>query len=369
MSSLVQVVQLAQLQDYGIPSDQITFPRVILSSDSRICVRHNTHDSTKAQATLVNPHQPSRICSWPINDAESALMNPNCPLLALRVGRIAEVYNVEEKTLHRLHDFGNRVDFWVWIDGKTLAVITETDVYHWNMRSSKPRHVFARDAQLQGMEIVGYHQDTSKLWLALSGLALNKRGHVVGMTQLYSRSSHLGQVIEAQAVALPLYTFSRNLHPSSVLVATVRSRAREKFGQLNVVELGPHKDGNTAMRSRRSTLPFTSCRPGDFPSAVQFASHLGLVLVLTKHGFLFLSDIETAQLVHCAQVTNDIVFATVPASKEQGIVGMCRNGKVLFISVCEQMLYQFLVCRTMSLYVTQRLMQVVWKPNYKVTSV
>ncbi|XP_029462941.1 clathrin heavy chain 1-like [Rhinatrema bivittatum] len=369
MSSLVQVVQLAQLQDYGIASDQITFPRVTLSSDSRLCVRHNTHDPSKARATLVNPRQPSSVCSWPINDAESALMSPDSPLLALRVGKVAEVYNVEEKVRHSQYEFSKQVDFWAWINGKMLAVVTEADVYHWNMRGSKPRHVFARDPQLQGMEIVGYHHDASKLWLALSGLALNQKGHIVGMTQLYSRSGQLGQVIQAQAVALPQYTFSRNLHPSSVLVAAVRSRAKEMSGQLHVVELGPHKAGNTALCNSRGSLPFNSCQPGDFPSAVQISSHLGLVLVLTKHGFLFLSDIETAQLVQSVQVTKDIVFATVPASREQGIVGVCRNGKVLSISVCEKMLYQFLVCRTMSLYVTQRLLQVVWKPSYKVTSV
>ncbi|XP_043372980.1 clathrin heavy chain-like isoform X8 [Dermochelys coriacea] len=168
----------------------------------------------------------------------------------------------------------------------------------------------------------------------------------------------LSQVIEAQAVGLPRHSFSRNPHPSSALLAAVR-HGTGRNGQFHVVELGPHQPGNAALLSARANLAFKGAQPGDFPSAVQFAPQLGLALVLTKHALLFLADVETAQPLHRVQLAWDIVFATVPDPPRHGLVGVCRSGKVLSVSLCPDPLLQLLSHRPASLYLTQRLLQLV----------
>ncbi|XP_065447102.1 clathrin heavy chain 2-like isoform X3 [Chrysemys picta bellii] len=309
--SPVRVEVLTQLQHHGIPSEQITYPRVTLSAPWRLCVRHGLpEDPAGARVTLLDlrePHGPATH-SWPLHQAQGALAHPSQPLLALR--------------------------------------------------GPKPRRQFWRHEQLWRTEVVGYQQDASGLWLALSTLGLDQKGQVVGLTQLYWRGGRLSQVIEAQAVALPRHSFSRNPHPSSALLAAVRHGA-ERYGQFHVVELGPHQPGNAALLSARASLAFKGARPGDFPSAVQFAPRLGLALVLTKHALLFLADVETAQPLHRVQLAWDIVFTTVPDPPRHGLVGVCRSGKVLSVSLGLDPLLQLLSHRPASLYLTQRLLQLV----------
>lgn len=54
-----------------------------------------------------------------------------------------------------------------------------------------------------------------------------------------------------------------------------------------------------------------------------------MVVILTKHAFLFLADIEMAQVIYCIQLACDILFATVlDENKPHSLLGICRSGKV-----------------------------------------
>ncbi|XP_043942507.1 clathrin heavy chain 1-like [Protopterus annectens] len=367
-SPLVRITQLMQLQELGIKSSQITFPRVTLSSATSLCVRHDDpQNPAKSRATIINPYNPDSSSSWPINDADSVLVNPSRPLLVLRAGSVTQIYDVEKKNLYRQYDFWQRITFWIWLDSDTLAVITSGDVYHWNIKELEPQWMFSPCSEMWSTEIVGYHQDHNKQWLAISGLRLSQSGHVTGQSQLYSMEGRLGQVIEAQAVALPQYTFSLNKHPSSVFVAAVRG-SQKKSGQLHVIELGPHKPGNASLITSRGNLPFQTGSQ-DFPSAIQYMPKLGLLFILSKYGFLFLSDLGSAQLIYTVQITTNIIFATISDTKTEGIVGVCKNGKVLSLSVCKHTLYQFLQRHTVSPCIVHRLLPILGYTKYKVTSV
>ncbi|CAM4314041.1 unnamed protein product [Lepidochelys olivacea] len=378
--SPVRVEVLTQLQHHGIPAEQITYPRVTLSAPWRLCVRHSSpQDPAGARVTLLDlcePHGPATR-SWPLHQAQGALAHPSQPLLALRAGRVAQVFDVAQRCLRWQWTFAHPLEFWAWLEPETLALVTEEEVFHWALsrehaaghpplgscwapweEGPKPRHQFRRHEQLRRTEVVGYRRDASGLWLALSTLGLDQKGQVMGLTQLHWRGGRLSQVIEAQAVGLPRHSFSRNPHPSSALLAAVR-HGTERNGQFHVVELGPHQPGNAALLSARSSLAFKGAQPGDFPSAVQFAPRLGLALVLTKHALLFLADVETAQPLHRVQLAWDIVFATVPDPPRHGLVGVCRSGKVLSVSLCPDPLLQLLSRRPASLYLTQRLLQLV----------
>ncbi|XP_043404192.1 clathrin heavy chain 2-like isoform X4 [Chelonia mydas] len=345
----VRVEVLTQLQHHGIPPEQITYPRVTLSAPWRLCVRHSPpQDPAGARVTLLDlrePHGPATH-SWPLHQAQGALAHPSQPLLALRGVR-------RGTALPAL-----AVDVCPPPGVLGVAGARDAGAGDGGRAGPKPRRQFRRHERLWCTEVVGYQRDASGLWLALSTLGLDQKGQVVGLTQLHWRGGRLSQVIEAQAVGLPRHSFSRNPHPSSALLAAVR-HGTERNGQFHVVELGPHQPGNAALLSARASLAFKGAQPGDFPSAVQFAPRLGLALVLTKHALLFLADVETAQPLHRVQLAWDIVFATVPDPPRHGLVGVCRSGKVLSVSLCPDPLLQLLSRRPASLYLTQRLLQLV----------
>ncbi|XP_008103506.1 clathrin heavy chain 2 isoform X2 [Anolis carolinensis] len=370
--SPVRLEVLSQLQAHGIVAEYITYPRVTLTSSSRLCVRHSPlGDTSRHTLTLLDPHMSPKEgdvpASWTIHQVQGALANPSRPLLAVR-GQLAQIYDVDQRSLKNEWEFAHLIEYWVWLDADTLAVVTEENVFHWTVKRTRPRWKFSRHERLCGMEIVGYHRDANHVWMALSALKL-EQGQVVGLTQLYWRGGSLSQVIEAQAVALPQHRFSRNPKPSTALLAAVR-RGKERMGQFHAVELGPHQAGNAALLSARGTLPFKGPWLGDFPSTVQFLVHLGVAVILTKHAFLFLADVETAQTIHCIQLTCDIIFATViDDDRPHSLLGVCRSGKVLSISVCPCALRQYLSHHPASLSLSQRVLKLVGETSSQRTSI
>ncbi|CAI5767394.1 clathrin heavy chain 2-like isoform X2 [Podarcis lilfordi] len=361
--SPVRVEVLTQLQAHGIVSEYITYPRVTFSSASRLCVRHSPPgDSSRQSLTLLDPRaspkEDQAPPNWTLHHVQGALANPSCPLLAVRAGQLAQVYDVDQRSLRYQWEFAHPIEYWVWLNADILAVVTEEDVFHWTVKRSGPSWQFSRHERLCGMEVVGYQRDASHMWMALSALGL-EQSQVVGLTQLYWRGGPLSQVIEAQAVSLPQHRFSRNPKPSTSLLAAVR-RGKEQAGQFHVVELGPHQPGNAALLSARDTLPFKGTQLGDFPSAVQFLPHLGVVVILTKHAFLFLADVETAQTIHRIHLVLDILFATVlDDERPHSLLGVCRSGKVLSISICPYALCQYISHHPTSLCLSQRVLQLV----------
>ncbi|XP_020656970.2 clathrin heavy chain 2 isoform X1 [Pogona vitticeps] len=364
-TSPVCVKVLTRLQAYGIMLEYITYPRVTLTSASRLCVRHSPPgDFSRHSLTLLDPHMSPKENepppSWTLHQVEGALANPCHPLLAVRAGQLAQVYDVDQRSLRYHYEFAHPIEHWMWLDADTLAVVTEVDVFHWTLKRTRPRWQFSRHERLWGMEVIGYQRDASHSWMALLALGLDQ-GLVVGLTQLYWRGGPLSQVIEAQAMALPQHRFSSNPNPSTALLAAVR-RGKERTGEFHVVELGPHQTGNAALLSARGTLPFKGASVGDFPSAVQFLPDLGIVVILTKHALLFLVDVETAQTIHHIQLPWDIIFATVrDDNRPHSLLGVCRSGKVLSISVCPYALCQYLSHHPASLCLSQRVLQLVGK--------
>lgn len=62
--------------------------------------------------------------------------------------------------------------FWKWISVNTVALVTDTAVYHWSMEGdSQPTKVFDRHASLAGCQIINYRTDQQQKWLLLIGIS------------------------------------------------------------------------------------------------------------------------------------------------------------------------------------------------------
>ena len=61
----------------------------------------------------------------------------NQPLTA---GKTLQIFNFEMKSRMKAHTMNEDVTFWKWISVNTVALVTETAVYHWSMegKSAKP---------------------------------------------------------------------------------------------------------------------------------------------------------------------------------------------------------------------------------------
>ena len=63
--------------------------------------------------------------------ADSAIMNPASKVIALKAGKTLQIFNIEMKSKMKAHNMTDDVTFWKWISLNTIALVTDTAVYHW----------------------------------------------------------------------------------------------------------------------------------------------------------------------------------------------------------------------------------------------
>lgn len=50
-----------------------------------------------------------------------------------KAGKNLQIFNIEMKSKMKAHQMTDDVIFWKWINLNTIALVTETTVYHWSM--------------------------------------------------------------------------------------------------------------------------------------------------------------------------------------------------------------------------------------------
>lgn len=76
------------------------------------------------------------------------------------------------KSKMKSHTMAEEVVFWKWVSVNTVALVTETTVYHWSMEGdSQPVKMFDRHASLAGCQMIHYRTDEYQKWLLLIGIS------------------------------------------------------------------------------------------------------------------------------------------------------------------------------------------------------
>ncbi|XP_071485476.1 clathrin heavy chain-like [Diadema antillarum] len=341
---LVHVQQVFQLSSYGVKSEQVTFPRVTMSSHRWICCRHNSKKKKRDNCvTAINlTRRTPRAITWPCS-ADSAMMNPRKPWLALKAGRHFQIFNiVAEKQLYRCH-MKDEVQYWTWLNDDVIGIVGSKFIYHWDLSPlgfSCPMKAFPRHARLNFCQIVGYKADPSFRWFAVLGLYRDYEDgdsrSVSGVVQIYSATIDRSQCIDAQAVSFASYQRSDNKLNNSVLILVNRQAGQQ--GKIHIIELGPHIDGNCALTNHSEQVNFDEEERYDFPVNVQVSSAQGLVYILTKLGRVKVCDMETGTFLCGSRASHLTVFSCMPDADSKRILGISRCGRLLSIGVKEKAL-------------------------------
>ncbi|PON57561.1 Clathrin, heavy chain [Parasponia andersonii] len=291
------------LPSIGINSQFITFTNVTMESDKFICVRETGPQNSVVIIDMNMPMQPLRR---PIT-ADSALMNPNSRILALKAltpGTTQDhlqIFNIEAKTKIKSHQMPEQVVFWKWITPQTLGLVTQTSVFHWSIEGeSEPVKMFERTTNLANNQIINYRCDPSEKWLVLIGIAPGspERQHLVkGNMQLFSVDQQRSQALEAHAASFASYKVVGNDNLSILICFASKSfNAGQVTSKLHIIELGA-QPGKPSFTKKQADLFFPPDFADDFPVSMQVSQKYGLIYVITKLGLLFVYDLETATAV------------------------------------------------------------------------
>ncbi|KHN74993.1 putative clathrin heavy chain 1 [Toxocara canis] len=248
-------------------------------------------------------------------------------------GKTLQIFNIELKAKMKAHNMPEDVPFWKWINVNTIALVTETAVYHWSMQGdSGPVKMFERHSTLNGFQVINYRSDVECKWLLLIGIAA-RDNRVVGAMQLYSTERKVSQPIEGHAACFVSFKADGNPHPSNLFCFSVRT---PQGGKLHIIEVGSPPAGNQPFQKKQVDVYYPAEAATDFPVAMQAAAKHGIVYLVTKYGYVHLYDIETGTCIYMNRISSETIFVTTEYTATEGIMGVNRKGQVLSVSVDEQ---------------------------------
>ncbi|XP_076364497.1 LOW QUALITY PROTEIN: clathrin heavy chain 1-like [Tachypleus tridentatus] len=318
-----------QLTNIGINAANIGFNTLTMESDKYICVREKVGDS--AQVVIIDTNNPTNPIRRPIS-ADSAIMNPASKVIALKAMRTLQIFNIEMKSKMKAHTMNEDVIFWKWISVNTVALVTETAVFHWSMEGdSQPVKIFDRHSSLSGCQIINYRTDHKQQWLLLIGISA-QQNRVIGAMQLYSVERKVSQPIEGHAAAFAQFKMEGNPEQSTLFTFAVRSA---QGGKLHIIEVGQAPAGNQPYPKKAVDVFFPPEAQNDFPVAMQISPKHDVIYLITKYGYIHLYDIESGICIYMNRISADTIFVTAPHEPSSGIIGVNRKGQVLSVSVEE----------------------------------
>ncbi|XP_016996056.1 clathrin heavy chain [Drosophila takahashii] len=325
-----------QLTNVGINASSFSFSTLTMESDKFICVREKVNDT--AQVVIIDMNDATNPTRRPIS-ADSAIMNPASKVIALKAQKTLQIFNIEMKSKMKAHTMTEDVVFWKWISLNTLALVTETSVYHWSMEGdSMPQKMFDRHSSLNGCQIINYRCNASQQWLLLVGIsALPTR--VAGAMQLYSVERKVSQAIEGHAASFATFKIDANKEPTTLFCFAVRTASG---GKLHIIEVGAPPTGNQPFAKKAVDVFFPPEAQNDFPVAMQVSAKYDTIYLITKYGYIHLYDMETATCIYMNRISADTIFVTAPHEASGGIIGVNRKGQVLSVTVDEEQIIPYI---------------------------
>lgn len=263
-----------------------------------------------------------------------------CPLVgpsltsvpvSLAEGRQLQIFNLELKSKMKAFTMPEEVVFWRWISLNTIGLVTETAVYHWKMEGdSQPTKVFDRLPNLAGCQIINYRVSSDEKWLLLTGISM-QNARVVGAMQLYSIERGVSQPIEGHAGAFTELTVEGSSTPVKLFCFAVRP-ASGAAPKLHVIEIGTQAP---TFAKKAVDVPFPAEAAADFPISMQISKKYNIAYIVTKYGYVYLYDVETAELLYVNRISADTIFITTDYEPTSGLIGITRKGQVLSVSIDE----------------------------------
>jgi len=325
-----------QLTNVGINAANVGFNSLTMESDKYICVREKVGDTN--QVVIIDMNDTTNPIRRPIS-ADSAIMNPASKVIALKAQKTLQIFNIEMKSKMKAHVMTDDVIFWKWISLNTIALVTETSVYHWSMEGdSQPQKIFDRHSSLSGCQIINYRCDAAQNWLLLIGISA-QQNRVVGAMQLYSVERKVSQPIEGHAAAFIPFRMEGNPADSTLFCFGVRSA---QGGKLHIIEVGNPPSGNQPFQKKAVDVFFPPEAQNDFPVAMQVSEKHGVAYLITKYGYVHLYDIESGVCIYMNRISAETIFVTAPHEPSNGIIGVNRKGQVLSVSVDEENIINYI---------------------------
>jgi len=328
----VKAAEIMQLAQLGVATEALKFRNVSIESEKNIVIRDEAASEIKIVnlATKMTTKLPN-----PNNAIDGAIMHPTSNVIGLRAGNKLVIRNLEMQTDMKKVAMQGNVVFWRWLNASTVAIVTETAVFHWSMSdAAEPQKMFDRSAYDGKVQVVNYRTSADGKFLILGGIAAGANG-IAGVLQLYAVDMKKSQpVLDAPAACFINLTLDGRQDSSNLFCFTMRTGGSTR---IMIKELGVDKD-----------VAFTRAEEMQLPNADQdFVVNMlpdpkhGMLFMLTKSGHLMIYEIQSCKCIYTRQVTNTTYFVSGSNAETGGIVAADTTGRVVQFSIDEENLVPY----------------------------
>ncbi|KAJ4370510.1 Clathrin heavy chain [Neocucurbitaria cava] len=341
----LHVTQPTLLTNLNILPASISWQNCTLESDKYICIRQANNDAnTPAETVIIDLKNTNNVIRRPIR-ADSAIMHLTEPIIALKAqGRTLQLFNLETKERLQTYSHQEDIQFWRWISQTTLALVSTKAVYHWDVLDSKnavaPRKIFDRQEQLENNQIINYVTNDDESWSCLVGITSNPAGGIRGNMQLFSKARNVSQPLEGHAATFGTLRLDGAQTDTKLFAFAVKSSSGE--AKINIVEVD-HNAANPAFPKRLIPIHWPAEGTGDFPLGIHIAHKYGILIVITKFGFIHLHDLETGTALFLNRISEETVFTTARDDEGTGVVVVNKRGQVLHTTIREDTLIPYIM--------------------------
>ncbi|KAF1838338.1 clathrin heavy chain [Decorospora gaudefroyi] len=341
----LHVTQPTLLTNLNILPASISWQNCTLESDKYVCVRQvNNEANAPAETVIIDLKNTNNVIRRPIR-ADSAIMHLTEPIIALKAqGRTLQLFNLETKERLQTYSHQEDIQFWRWISQTTLALVSTKAVYHWDVLDSKnavaPRKIFDRQEQLENNQIINYVTNDDESWSCLVGITSNPSGGIRGNMQLFSKARNVSQPLEGHAATFGTIRLDGASTDTKIFAFAVKSSSGE--AKINIVEVD-HNAANPAFPKRLIPIHWPAEGTGDFPLGVHIAHKYGILIVITKFGFIHLHDLETGTALFLNRISEETVFTTARDDEGTGVVVINKRGQVLHTTIREDSLIPYIM--------------------------
>jgi len=341
----LHVTQPTLLTNLNILPASISWQNCTLESDKYVCVRQvNNEPNAPAETVIVDLKNLNNVIRRPIR-ADSAIMHLTEPIIALKAqGRTLQLFNLDTKERLQTYSHQEDIQFWKWISQNTLVLVSTKAVYHWDVLDSNnvvaPRKIFDRQEQLENNQIINYVTNDDESWSCLVGITSNPAGGIRGNMQLFSKARNVSQPLEGHAATFGTIRLEGATADTKVFAFAVKSSSGE--AKINIVEVD-HNPPNPAFTKRLIPIHWPAEGTGDFPLGIHIAHKYGILIVVTKFGFIHLHDLETGTALFLNRISEETVFTTARDDAGTGVVVINKRGQVLQATIREDSLIPYIM--------------------------
>eukprot|EP00929_Paragymnodinium_shiwhaense_P056354 TRINITY_DN2820_c0_g1_i2.p1 TRINITY_DN2820_c0_g1~~TRINITY_DN2820_c0_g1_i2.p1 ORF type:complete len:1724 (-),score=606.43 TRINITY_DN2820_c0_g1_i2:339-5510(-) len=347
----VNLTNVANLADQGVNANAFRFGQTTMESDRFISVKDTAADGS-GQVVVIDMHNGNAVNKRPMK-AEASLMAPNDNIMALKgstdgtPGHFVQVFNLDSKEKLGVYQCPENIVFWRFISPKVLALICQSDVYHWNLEAanSAPEKIFQRQGKLAeaGTQIISYSANSQMTWCVLAGISTQDQGRTIdGNMQLYSVERKQAQLLEAHAGCFGNVVVGDG-EPAGGLFAFAERKQGQTETKLHIMDILKNRGEGAAPYKVQTVVQMPPEAPGDFAVGLHLSEKHGVVYMITKAGFMLVFDVATGTQLMSTRVSQDAVFISTGSVKSGGAIFINRKGLVVSVGVNEQAIVGYIM--------------------------